>query len=210
MEQAQEYSIDDTPQRQGTDMTRRTVLGGFGGAGLAALLAVGGRSGVAAQGATPQATLRDAPPIEPRLEWIGTLSVDLGDAIPIGETPHGTRLIVPATGGTFTGPTLTGTVVPGGGDWLLVRPDGVGELDIRIAVEMEDGALLYITVRGYFTRIMEVLQGDDILREEFYFAVTPSFETGAARYAWLQQTVTVGTGSLTPTGPRWEIFAVNG
>lgn len=202
MERIQERRIASASELQSTDMTRRVVLGA---GGLAALLAVGRPAGATGQ-ATPQAK----PPAEPPLDWIGTLSVGLGEALAVGDTAHGTRLIVPATGGTFTGPTLNGTVIPGGGDWLLVRPDGVGELDLRLTVETEDSALLYITARGYFTRILEVLQGADIPREEFYFAVTPSFETGAAGYAWLQQTVTVGIGSLTSTGPQWEVFAVNG
>lgn len=77
-------------------------------------------------------------------------------------------------------------------------------------METEDGTLLYVTVRGYFTRILEVLQGTDILREEFYFAVTPSFETSAEQYAWLQQSMTIGIGGLTSTGAQWEVFAVNG
>ena len=65
-------------------------------------------------------------PNEPRLEFLYTLTAELGAPTTIGDTPHGQRLIVPVNGGTFEGPRLKGKVLPGGGDWLLVRPDGVG------------------------------------------------------------------------------------
>ena len=45
----------------------------------------------------------------------------------IGAIPHGSRAIVPVIGGDFEGPRLRGKVVPGGGDWLLLRSDEVLE-----------------------------------------------------------------------------------
>jgi hypothetical protein len=39
----------------------------------------------------------------------------------LGAVSHGTRVIVPITGGTFEGPRLRGKVLPGGGDELLNR-----------------------------------------------------------------------------------------
>lgn len=201
------------PPVHNIDVTRRAVVGGLGAGGLAALLAVGGRSGVAAQGATPPATPQGQQPVEPHLEWLGTLSAQLGEPIPVGTTAHGARFIVPVIEGTLEGPNLTATVVPPGGDWLLVRPDGVGELDVRVTLQTQDGALLYATYRGYITRVMELLprwlQGEEIPREEYYLAVTPYFETGAAQYDWLQRTISVGIGSLIRGGVSFEIFAVS-
>ena len=42
----------------------------------------------------------------------------------LGTVPHGVRSIVPVAGGDFEGPRLRGKVLPGGGDWLLLRSDG--------------------------------------------------------------------------------------
>ena len=39
-------------------------------------------------------------------------------------TPIGERRIAKVTGGSFAGPELKGTILPGGGDWLLLRADG--------------------------------------------------------------------------------------
>ncbi len=60
----------------------------------------------------------------------------------------GTRRIVPVTGGTFEGPKLKGTALGGGGDWILVRPDGASELNVRVTLKTDDDQLIYLTYRG--------------------------------------------------------------
>src|ERR1700716_2051966 len=66
----------------------------------------------------------------------------------LGAVPHGTRVIAPITGGTFEGPRLRGKILPGGGDWTLSRSDAVLELDLRITLETDDGALINMTSFG--------------------------------------------------------------
>src|SRR5437899_10736642 len=66
----------------------------------------------------------------------------------LGAVPHGTRVIAPITSGTFEGPRLRGRVLPGGGDWTLFRSDAVLELDLRITLETDDGALINMTSFG--------------------------------------------------------------
>jgi Protein of unknown function (DUF3237) len=69
----------------------------------------------------------------------------------IGAVPHGTRRTVPITGGDFEGPRLRGSVLPGGSaDWLLLRADGVLELDLRATLRTDDGAL--ISMRSFGLR----------------------------------------------------------
>ena len=44
----------------------------------------------------------------------------------VGETPYGRRRIATVTGGSFEGEELRGSVLPSpGGDWLLLRRDGI-------------------------------------------------------------------------------------
>ena len=50
--------------------------------------------------------------------------------------------------GTSAGPHLRGRVLPSGGDWLLLGPDGIGRLDVRGAVETEDGACICLSYFG--------------------------------------------------------------
>src|SRR2546428_10097702 len=77
-----------------------------------------------------------------------TLHVIIEGAQKIGAVPHGTRVTAPISGGRFEGPRLRGRVVPGGGDWTLLRTDGVLELDLRLTLETDDGALIRMTSFG--------------------------------------------------------------
>jgi len=58
------------------------------------------------------------------LEFAFEELVLLGTAMSPGNTAYGTRNIIPISGGTFAGPGLRGTIVPGGWDWQLTRADG--------------------------------------------------------------------------------------
>lgn len=50
----------------------------------------------------------------PELEFVVQLHVTLGQVYSVGKTTHGTRTIIPITGGTFEGPNIKGEVLPGG------------------------------------------------------------------------------------------------
>ena len=40
------------------------------------------------------------------------------------------------------------------------------------------------------------------------FRITPTFETGLEKYAWLNHLVSVGVGRRTPTGLSYRIYAI--
>jgi len=107
----------------------------------------------------------------------------------IGPTAHGTLSIFPIVGGTFDGERLRGKVLPGGGDWVTRRPDGVFELDLRATLETDDGALIYLTFSGV---------RDDA---SHYFRTLPRFETAAPKYDFLNRLLAVGLGEIRPDGP---------
>src|ERR1700716_2610654 len=71
-----------------------------------------------------------------------TLRVTVATPQSIGAVPHGTRRTVPITGGDFEGPRLRGSVLPASADWLLLRADGVLELDLRATLRTNDGGLI--------------------------------------------------------------------
>ena len=77
-----------------------------------------------------------------------TLRLNTAPTQNIGAGPHGTRVTFPITGGSFEGDRLRGKVLPGGDDWTIKRSDGVVELDLRITLETDDGALIYMTFEG--------------------------------------------------------------
>jgi hypothetical protein len=108
----------------------------------------------------------------------------------LGTVPHGVRSIVPVTGGDFAGERLRGKILPGGADWLLLRPDGVLELDLRITLVTDDHALIHMTFQG-------LRHGPP---EGYYFRTLPRFETATEKYAFLNRIITVGVGEVRPDG----------
>jgi hypothetical protein len=53
----------------------------------------------------------------------------------LGETPYGGRRVARIGGGSFEGPKLKGVVLPGGGGWMILRRDGVLDIEVRIVLE---------------------------------------------------------------------------
>ena len=76
------------------------------------------------------------------------LRLTTGATDEIGQTPHGRLSIFPITGGSFEGERLRGTVLAGGGDWVTAVADGTFELDLRVTLETDDGALIHMTFTG--------------------------------------------------------------
>ena len=122
----------------------------------------------------------------------------------LGTVPHGIRSIVPVTGGDFDGPRLRGQILPGGGDWLLLRSDGVLELDLRITLETDDHTLIYMTFQGLRhgppDAIAALGRGEAVDPASYYFRTVPRFETSAEKYAFLNRIVAVGVGETRPDG----------
>jgi hypothetical protein len=130
----------------------------------------------------------------------------------LGDTPQGRRRIIGITGGRFSGERLSGRVLPGGADWQVIRADGVADLDARYTLETQDGALIYVRNRGYRHGPAEVLKklssGENVDPSLYYMRTTPRFETGDARYAWLNRIVCVATGARRPAAVELEVFEI--
>ncbi len=149
---------------------------------------------------------------EIRTEHLFTITITVDPLQMLGATPFGERRIAKITGGSFEGARLKGAILAGGGDWLLLRNDGVLQLDVRMTLETDDGALIYMTYRGLRHGPSEVIdrlnRGEAVDPSEYYFRTAPFFETGAEHYAWLNGIVSVATGHRAPTGPTYEVFQV--
>ena len=83
-------------------------------------------------------------------------------------------------------------MLPGGADWTIKRPDGVIELDLRITLATDDGALVYMTFEGI---------RDDAAPGAPYFRTLPRFETAEPKYSYLNRLLAVGVGEIRPDGP---------
>jgi hypothetical protein len=127
----------------------------------------------------------------------------------LGAGPHGTRVTVPIADGHFEGPRLRGKVLPGGGDWTLLRGDGVLELDLRVTLETDDGAIIHMTSLGLRHGPADVIaalaRAESVDPSAYYFRTSPRFETGHPKYEFLNRLLAVSAGDRRPTGPIYTI-----
>jgi hypothetical protein len=79
------------------------------------------------------------------LEYVCSYWATLASPEVVGPVAEGIRVNFYVTAGEVTGPKMRGRLRTVGGDWLLLRTDGVGLLDVRATMELEDGALVYTT-----------------------------------------------------------------
>jgi hypothetical protein len=145
-----------------------------------------------------------------KLEPLMTLRADLEPPIVIGGGPQGMRTIANVVGGSFEGLRLHGKILPGGGDWFLVDGESVGRLDVRLALETDDGVRIYVQYYGVGVinektkTAMET--GGTTEFGDTYFMTQLRFETGDARYGWLNRVLAVAEGRLRTGGVEYRVF----
>ncbi len=134
----------------------------------------------------------------PQLVFVCELTVKIAPALTVGETPHGTRRIIPITGGTFVGPNMKGTIINGGADWQVVRKDGTTELNALYTLQTDDGTLIYVNNKGIRVATPEVARrianGETVSPNDYYFRAIPTFETPPGKYEWLTKTLFISKG----------------
>ena len=130
----------------------------------------------------------------------------------LGKTPMGERRVGIVAGGSFEGPKLKGTVEEGGSDWILARPDGALQLDVRLTLKTDDEHLIGMTYRGVrhgpAVVIDRLNRGEPVDPSEYYFRIAPFFETASEKYGWLNNIISVGVGHRLPEGPIYQMFEV--
>jgi len=162
--------------------------------------------------ATAEPNARDKLP-DPRLTLVYRLEANLAEPLDLGDTAGGRRRIAVQTGGTFTGPGLTGTLLPGASaDWQLVLPDGTALGDIRYTLQTDDGNLLYVQSRSIRHGPAEVLarlaRGDDVDASEYTFRAATRIETTAPELAWMNKGIFVSVGGRRPGAVVYETYLV--
>jgi Protein of unknown function (DUF3237) len=150
---------------------------------------------------------------EPRLTKIFRLEATLGKALDVGMVAEGRRRIVPLTGGTFSGPELDGTLLPGASaDWQIVLPDDSALGDVRCTLQTVRGDLLYVRSQGVRHGSAEVLarlsRGEVVDAGEYVFRTSTKIETAAPDLDWLNKGVFVSVGGRHPEGVIYEVYLV--
>ena len=142
---------------------------------------------------------------EPQFEYTMSVRIKLKPKIAVGPLAQGgDRYFVEILEGSFEGPRLKGKVLPGGGDWAHVRPDGTLDFDARYNLQHEDGSLIYLQNRGFRWGPAEVMarlaRREHVDASEYYMRVTPRFEVAQGPHDWLARHVFIGIGDKIPEG----------
>ena len=152
----------------------------------------------------------DAMP-EIKTEFLFTIALEV-QVSNLGDTPYGSRRVGRFGIGNFEGPKLKGTVLPGGACWMLMRRDGVLEIEVRITLETDDKQQIYMTWRGFRHGPREVIdrlnRGDTVDPETYYFRTTPYFETSSEKYGWMNRICGIASGSLATNARTLDVFQV--
>jgi uncharacterized protein DUF3237 len=149
----------------------------------------------------------------PSLTRVYRLEATVGEPLDLGDVGQGRRRIVPLTSGTFAGPELNGTLLPGtSADWQVVLPDGTAVGDIRYTLQTDGGDLLYVQSRGLRHGSAEVLarlaRDEDVDASEYTFRTSTRIEAAAPELAWLNKGVFISVGGRRPGAVVYETYLI--
>ncbi|KAK0649775.1 hypothetical protein B0T16DRAFT_389762 [Cercophora newfieldiana] len=130
-----------------------------------------------------------ATPTPPPLTYLYSVNLTFGDPILIGQVPYGKRDLLTISGGSFSGPKLTGKVV-GGLDWGLTDSKGVFSPDAIYVLQTNDNATIAVFEKGYAPNV-------HIL-----------FETSSPKYAWLNPVVAYAGGGPFEGGVALDVWQI--
>jgi hypothetical protein len=142
---------------------------------------------VALAATAPTTELQNLDPI--RTELVLNLVVTCSSPETVGPTMNskdGKRAIIwPIIGGRFEGPGISGAVVPGGGDFPVVRPDGVEVIDALYRLKTDDGVTILIHNKGFVYP-----PANGLPRR---YRLVPEFTAPEGKYDWLNKSIFLST-----------------
>ena len=169
--------------------------------------------------ATPAAARAAPPPTNtvPRYQWasefLGAFTVQLAKPPEsFGPAPDGLHITFYIASGEIHGPRINAKIRREGGDWMLVRRDGVGVANVRITYETDDGALILSCYYGIF----DLGPGgyERALRNEYNpvppLVLAPQFVTSHPNWLWLNrlQCLAVGRVTMADLLVQFDLYAI--
>ena len=165
----------------------------------------------ASLGASSADALGPAAP-SPTLDYAFTTRVEVAPPLELGEAGGGRKRFIAITGGRITGPLLSGEVLPGGGDWQTIQPDGVARVEARYFLKAADGTVIEVENSGLRVASPEVTErlarGEDVDPTSYYFRTTPRFTVRAGPHDWLQRSTFVARGIRKPDHVLIDFYVV--
>jgi hypothetical protein len=137
----------------------------------------------------------------PQLEFEMMYHLTVRGPLPPTEgAPRGARVYWEMADATLEGERINARSAMRGIDWFEPGPDGFGRPDVRLQFITADNAIVLLRYSGLvemnaaFTQAAET--GRSTRFEDHYMRMAMVFETGHARYSWLNQHLFVAEGRL--------------
>jgi hypothetical protein len=161
----------------------------------------------------PSPSPRSGAEFPPLLEHLVHVRVELAPEPEfLGQTPLGFVVNWAPLSGTLDGPAFSAAVIPSGEHETTIRPDGVGELAVRVTVRTMDGALISLRYRGtvdygedWSTQLSRGRWPDRLpVRSQIRLL------TAAPQYQWLNRVPCLGVGEVRPRERlyHYDMYAV--
>jgi len=146
------------------------------------------------------------------LEHVFDATVTLGTPVELGTRDGARQRFVPITGGTVSGPRLSGTILPGGGDRQAIHGDGLTEVAARYFIRAADGTVIGIENLGVRVASPDIIArltaGEDLDPALYYFRTTPRFDVADGPHGWLRRSVFVAQGIRHPDNVVLKVWRV--
>ena len=151
-------------------------------------------------------------PPPPRLLPMTHIDCEVGALVSLGAGPCGERRYVSLGGGTVRGPELDGTLVEGGVDWQVARPDGVLEIAAHYVIRADDGALIEVQSNGLRHGPADVMarlaRGEAVARDAYFFRTLVRFTTGAPAWLHLNKVLALAVGEREASRVRLDLYRI--
>jgi hypothetical protein len=149
--------------------------------------------------------------LEVQLRFLATVALRFDTPLSIGVTPDGVRLDFQVHG-TVQGPALKGKFPPCAA-YLLIDRDGVGLIQVRAPLLLDDGAVAQLEAMGRYDFGEDGYQraiAQDLPNSALGWC--PRFFTGHPRYLWLNRAQCLGVGELRPRETRvdYDLLLISG
>ena len=151
-------------------------------------------------------------PVPPRLEIFIHLAVKVGAPVSLGNLPSGERKCIPILGGEVCG-AITGKIIPGGADHIVIRADGCIEIDARYCLQTDSGATIYVRDQGYRHGRPEIMQSlaraEAVNPTEYYFRTCMRLETADPVLSAINKMLFLGSACRTPEQVLIDLYKVH-
>jgi hypothetical protein len=133
-----------------------------------------------------------------KLVPLARVVIDVGERLDVGRTPFGSRLVGEIRGARWEGERFRAKMVGvAAADWAVQGEDDLLSADVRMTLQTDDGALLYLRYEGLLDG-----RADPPIRSAM------RFETSDPRYAWMARTLFIAAGTWDGRNVRYEVFEV--